>query len=180
MAEYKDPKAENTTEKSADLKFGAQWDIEHVRESQYFLKVVKSNNIQCCGPRRSCFFNVVKNGFLPPPLALVQAGDGLECNSSDSKNRSVSLFFNIALDKSIVLSKALKKFPKGLPYDFPCPSVENVLPRRICADCGMYFATIKSNVCISKTPKGYPKRDEKIRPQGFAARHATGTDVRDG
>ena len=26
------------------------------------------------------------------------------------------------------------------------------------------------NVCISKTPKGYPKRDEKVRPQGFAAR----------
>jgi hypothetical protein len=86
----------------------------------------------------------LKTGFLPPPLALVQADDGLECNSSGSKNHFVSLFLNIALDKSILPSKALKKFPKGLPYDFSCPSVENVLPRRVCADCGVYFATIKS------------------------------------
>jgi hypothetical protein len=142
-AEYKEPTIEET-EKTINNKFGAQWDVNHVRESQYFLQIVKCSNIQCCGSRRSSLFNLLKTGFLPPPLALVQADDGLECNSSGSKNHFVSLFLNIALDKSILPSKALKKFPKGLPYDFSCPSVENVLPRRVCADCGVYFATIKS------------------------------------
>jgi hypothetical protein len=39
-AEYKEPTIEET-EKTINNKFGAQWDVNHVRESQYFLQIVK-------------------------------------------------------------------------------------------------------------------------------------------
>ncbi|GBO10282.1 hypothetical protein AVEN_220919-1 [Araneus ventricosus] len=61
-----------------------------------------------------------------------------------------------------------------LQYDLFCPSVQNVLPTRVCKHCGLYFA---SNVMLKKHIIGVLKitgkcRTEvgKVRPLRTAAR----------
>ena len=46
------------------------WKYEHVRESQYFLQIVKCTSSTCCQPFESNCLKVVKDRFLPPPLPL--------------------------------------------------------------------------------------------------------------
>ena len=87
---------------------------------------------------------LIKDRFLQPPLPLVQTSDGLQCSLDDSHVCYPYVFVNMALDKSFLSSRALKKFPKGLPYDFACPTMQNILPKRICVKCGKYFASVNS------------------------------------
>ena len=37
-----------------------EWKVEHIRESQYFLQIVKCLDSNCCSPFRSSFLTVVK------------------------------------------------------------------------------------------------------------------------
>jgi hypothetical protein len=166
-AEYKNP----DSEKEIQLPhFEAAWDGKHVRESQYFLQIVKCDDETCCGVRRSSLFHLIPTGFLPPPISLYQGENGLE--PSDTKHNFASLFLNLALSKRILPTAAAKKFAKGLPYDYLCPSLQNALPKRICTNCGLYFATIKSmkyhkTVC---SQSGDQHLTQKVRPARLAAR----------
>lgn len=120
-----------------------QWYGKHVRESQYLLQIVKCDNRSCCRPQRSSLFHILIEGFLPPPLPILQGKHGLEYEN-ESRNTFLSPFANLALNK-ILPPRAATKFPNGIPYDFACPTVQDILPRRVCSTCGLYFATIKSN-----------------------------------
>lgn len=155
------------------------WHAKHVQESQYFLQIIKCKDTACCSPPRSSYFSLVKDRFLPPPLPLAQTNDGLCCSVEDSNARYPSLFVHMALDKSVLPARAEKKFSKGLPYDFSCPSIQTVLPRRICGHCGKYFASIRSlkdhgKDCIEKANSrpnaqtGLPV--PRVRPQRLAAK----------
>ena len=47
------------------------------------------------------------------------------------------------------------KFPKGVPYDYSCPSTKDTLIDRVCMYCGLYFGSIKlkqnhSSYCRTK------------------------------
>ena len=81
---------------------------------------------------------------MPSPIPLLQTSDGLCCSLDDAQAKYPSLFVNLALDKCVLPARAMKKFPRGIPYDFACPSVRNVLSQRICEQCGIYFASVKS------------------------------------
>ena len=156
-----------------------EWMAKHVRESQYLLQIVKCSNTSCCGTRRSSLFLFLPDGFLPPPLPVTQDRDGIKYGEAEETSKFLPLFANLAISKSILPSRAIAKYPKGVPYDFACPKLQNELPKRICPKCGCYFATIKSKthhisdchrnqqVCLemkyNKTPaKAFtPPADEK-------------------
>ena len=44
-----------------------------------------------------------------------------------------------------MLAQATKKFPKGIPYDYSCPSMDqDMIKRRMCSHCGLYFWFLKA------------------------------------
>ena len=54
------------------IKKSDEWKSKHVRESQYFLQLVKCKNSKCCSPFRSSYLKVVKHRFLPPPISVTR------------------------------------------------------------------------------------------------------------
>jgi hypothetical protein len=71
ISEYIDPEfGELRSERlhSKDL----DWMAEHVRTSQYLTQIVKCEDINCCGKRRSPYFSFISSRFLPPPFPLQQ------------------------------------------------------------------------------------------------------------
>ena len=73
--------------------------------------------------------------------------------------------------------KQKKEFLKGIPYDYFCPSTNDILERRLCKQFSLYFESIKSNqqhlaICrmneSSAVDKIVPK---KVRQQRVAAHH---------
>ena len=52
------------------IKKSEEWKSKHVRESQYFLQIVKCKDSKCCSSFRSSYLKVVKDKFLPPPISV--------------------------------------------------------------------------------------------------------------
>jgi hypothetical protein len=72
VAKYIDPL---TSELNDELHLNVadqNWFSEHVRTSQYFLQIVKCNNLSCCTAPRSSYFAIVPSRFLPGPVPLCQ------------------------------------------------------------------------------------------------------------
>jgi len=75
-----------------------KWFAEHVRTSQYFLQIVKCNNLSCCTAPRSSYFSFIPSRFLPGPVPLCQTlENGLKApeRSDFEKHSFPSLFFII-------------------------------------------------------------------------------------
>ena len=71
VAEYiKDNSPHSPMQKSEE------WKVDHIRESQYFLQIVKCLYSNCCSSFRSSYLTVVKYRFLPPPVPVVQTKNG--------------------------------------------------------------------------------------------------------
>ena len=51
------------------IKKSEEWKSKHVRESQYFLKIVKCKDSKCCSPFHSNYLKVAKDRFLPSPIS---------------------------------------------------------------------------------------------------------------
>ena len=69
--------------------------------------------------------SVLNDRFLPPPLPLQNSKtDGLVWASDDKDGTYLSLFQNIDLKENLKSKRASDTYPKGLPYDFSCPSVD--------------------------------------------------------
>ena len=146
-----------------------QWCQTHVRESQYMLQIIKCNDISCCSPPRSSYFSVIKDRFLPPPMPIVQTADGLVADIP--KQQFSPLFLTIQLGNAVLPTRTLCNFPKGIPYDFGCPSLQEELHKRICLKCGHYTATV---VSLNKQLKVCSKKGRevpciKVRPVRLAA-----------
>ena len=102
-----------------------KWKAIHVRESQYLLQIVKCNDRKCCLPFESDYLIVLNDRFLPPLLPLQNSKtDGLVWASDDKDGTYLSLFQNIDLKENLKSKRASDTYPKGLPYDFSCPSVD--------------------------------------------------------
>ena len=109
--------------------------------------------------------------------------NGIEWARDDKDATYLSLFQNISLQNTLIPNRALKKFPMGIPYDYSCPSVKDVLEKRICVHYGLYFGTIKeksihASYCRTKVvaPPNpgvrheEPETRQRVRPQRIAAR----------
>ena len=170
IAEFiKDPPSEVSIIKSEE------WRANHVRESQYLLQIVKCTDVACCSPFQSSYLKVIKNRFLPPPIPVIYSQNGIERAKDDKEASYLSLFQNIALQASLTPKQAIKKFPKGIPYNYSCPSTKDVLTGRLCYHCGLYFGSIKSTVnhssyCRTKAETSTAAVTRKVRPQRVAAR----------
>ena len=129
----------------------------------------------CCGPFQSSYLKVIKDRFLPPPIPVVYSQNGIEWAKDDKEASYLSLFQNIALQASLTPKQAIKKFPKGILYDYSCPSAKDVLIGRLCYHRGLYFGSIKSNVNHSshyrtKAEASTAAVTRKVRPQRVVAR----------
>lgn len=49
-----------------------QWRDQHIRQSQYFTRIVKCHDRNCCRQPRSSYFDLLPDRFLPPPVPLIQ------------------------------------------------------------------------------------------------------------
>ena len=109
-----------------------EWKACHVRQSQYFLQIVKCTDPKCCSSFQSSCLDVVPKRFLPPPLPVVHTRNGIEWAKDDKDATYLSLY-------------PCKKFPKGIPYDSSCPSVDqDMIKQRMCSHCGLYFSSLKA------------------------------------
>ena len=54
------------------IKKSEEWKSKHVRESQYFLQIVKCKDSKCCNPFRSSYLKVVKDRLLPLPISVTR------------------------------------------------------------------------------------------------------------
>ena len=94
---------------------------------------------------------------------------------------------NLALKAQLSVT-TLKNFPKGIPYDYNCPAVQNIMERRLYSKCGLYLASIKEvslheqmhkrqKTTPSDIPSELPSKQftetvqtPRLRPQRVAAR----------
>ena len=130
------------TDEAQFIEKDLEWYGKHVCEHEYLLQIVKCDNRSCCKPRRSSLFHNFTEGFLPLPIS--QGKHGLEYGENKCHSIFLAVFASLAMNK-VLLQHATTKFPKGIPYDFTCSTVQDMLPRRVCSTCGLYFVTIKSN-----------------------------------
>lgn len=146
-----------------------QWRAKHVRESQYCTQVVKCSDGGCCRPARSSIFKVLASRFLPPPFPLQQTSEGLKAPEPDShESKFMSLFLALAFNNQDILPRSLAGY-KSLPFDAYCPSVQSVLMRRICKECGLYHASLTSLKAHTRTC-GIEQTVQRTRPVRLAAR----------
>lgn len=144
-----------------------EWMSKHVRDSHYFLQVVKCYDRNCCSDPRSNYFKVI-NRFIPAPMCI---GEGASL-TDDTKNKFSPLFLRMALND--------EKFQKGtvkeVPFDKCCPSLRDIIQDRTCELCGIYHGTKKSlakhlRICSKKIllKKKTVETVKKSRPKRLAA-----------
>ena len=121
-----------------------KWFDVHVRTSQYLTQIVKCTDKKCCSKPRSSYFSVVTERFFPPPLPVVQSGEGLkipEQTTDGASHKFPSLFAAQSLKVDDILPRSSNPY-RSIPYDFYCPSIQSVLSDGICKKCHMYFASL--------------------------------------
>jgi len=124
------------------------WAYRHVQQSQYCQQIVKCNDVQCCGQRRSNSNNVFPGRFLPPPFSLRYAETGIEPASSSSEGKFGSLYHRMAQSYLVPPHDFTV-----IQFDLYCPSLQNTLSERICNHCAAYFqsqAAIKKHLSVHK------------------------------
>lgn len=169
VAEYVAPTDTGlNVEQAMILKNNASWYADHVRESQYFLQIVKCETITCCGARRSSLWKLLKKGFLPSPVLIKQTSEGYGVTGNDDNEAK---FAPLLLQLSLNLQASFHL--KQVPYDIYCPSVESYLFKRSCSICGLYFSSYKATNQHKQSHKKQKMLPiAKIRPQRIAARRA--------
>ncbi|GBP30809.1 hypothetical protein EVAR_82551_1 [Eumeta japonica] len=167
-AEYRQP--EDSKQDPAEP--NQAWYSIHVRESQYFLQVVKCADESCCPPTRSALKSVFADTFMPPPCPILQTSSKLVVPSLLDKG--TSKFSPLLVRLSVALSPPLEGF-KQMPYDFFCPSVQSDLKKKVCPTCGIYFTSHKGVQMHCRYVHGKPVQDRcetRVRPQRLAAKRA--------
>ena len=86
----------------------------------------------------------------------------------------LSLYHNISLQNALMPAQAIKKFPKGIPYDYSSPSVDqDMIKRRMCSHCGLYSSSLKAKslheASCRVTEGRIENTTERVRPLRVAA-----------
>ena len=124
-----------------------EWKACHIWQSQYFLHIVKCTGINSCSSFQSSYLKAVPKRFLPSPLPVTHTRNGIESAKDDKDATYLTLFRRISLQNALVYSQATNKFPKGIPYNYCSPSVDqHMIKRRMCCHCGLYFSYLKAKL----------------------------------
>ena len=108
-----------------------EWKVEHIRESLYFLQIVKCLDSNCCSPFRSSYLTVVKDVFYHHQFNVVQTKNGLKWAKDDKIGTYLSLHQNLIMSANIIPFTLTNRFPE-IPYDVANPAVQDQLIKRIC------------------------------------------------
>ena len=151
------------------------WKACHVRQSQYFLQTVKCTDPKCCSSFQSSYLKVVPKRFLPPPLPVVHMRNGIGWAKDDKDAIYLSLYQNISLQNTLMPAQATKKFPKGIPYDYSCPTVDqDMIKQRMCSHFGLYSSSLKAKslheASCRVTEGRIENTTERVRPLRVVAR----------
>jgi hypothetical protein len=117
----------------------SRWTARHVRQSQYFLQIVKCDESGCCKPWRSTWKTFFPSRFVPGPVVLSQTAAGLvipeaECARKLRDGRYTTL--------SQRLSYGLATVPENAPFDLHCPSLSHAdIVKRQCSVCSLYHSS---------------------------------------
>ena len=154
VSEYTSEKPNQAIEQVSE-----EWKAVHVRESHFFLQIVKCDDRKCCSPFQSSYRTLIRDRFLPPPIPLSQSVSGLKWAKSDSSGAIyLSLTQNLAMRDTLKTESMSKKF-KDIPYDYSNPAVSpETLKKRICSTCELMFGAIKGKeehqkMCTKKKSK---------------------------
>ena len=119
------------------------WCATHVLQTQYTIQIIRCNNPTCCTPWRSNYIQVFPHRFLPPPVPFHRSSRGVkmvDIESSSAAINPVSPFYGNLFQRiqfhGIVLNRTKND---TLPFDACCPSLQNLLPTRICSICKQYI-----------------------------------------
>ena len=80
-----------------------EWKACHVRQSQYFLQIMKCTDPKCCSSFQSSYLKDVPKRFLPPPLPVVHTRNGIEWTTDDKDATYLSLYQNISLQNPLII-----------------------------------------------------------------------------
>lgn len=149
------------------------WYENHVRESQYFLQIVKCGDLKCCSKLRSGIGAVLPTGFFPPPCLIEQREDSVKapipCANPSKDAQFCSLFVRLALKIPLPYEG------RHLPYDLYCPSIlQSVTLNRTCPTCGLYFASEKNLRAhrMRRHKTILPPTSARVRPVQVVGRRA--------
>ena len=150
------------------------WKACHIRQSQYLLQTVKCTDPKCCFSFQSSYLKVVVKRFLPPPLPVVLSRNRIEWAKDDKDVTYLSLYQNISLQNALMPPQAAKELPKGIPYHYSCPSVDqDMIKRRMCSHCGLYSSSLKAkslhDASCRVTEGRIENITERVRPLRVAA-----------
>lgn len=135
FAEYIDP----TDSSEPPDEPNAQWVANHVRQSQYFMQIVKCSQPDCCRPWRSSWNAFFPQRFLPGPVVLSQADEGLCIPDADEVSAATQIYFTSLAQRMGFVSS---KVPMDSSFDMYCPSLSIAeLQKRTCPECKIYHAS---------------------------------------
>ena len=128
----------------------------------------KCTDPKCCSSFQSSYFKVVPERFLPLPLPVVDMNNGID--KYDKEATCLSLYQNIFLQNALMPAQATKKFPKGIPYDYSCSSVDqDMINEQMRSHCGLYFSSLKAKSLQGASSRVTQVRMERVRPLRVAA-----------
>ena len=107
-----------------------EWKACHIWQSQYFLQIVKCTGINSCSSFQSSCLKVVPERFLPSPLPVIHTRNGIESAKDDKDATYLTLYRSISLQNALMYAQATNKFPKGIPYNYCSPSVDQHMIKR--------------------------------------------------
>ena len=85
----------------------------------------------------------MKVKFFPPSLPVVSSSTGIKWSKYDKEATYLSLFQNVALKGNLLPKYISTEFPRGIPYNYSCPSTKDALMERVCTHYGLYLGNIK-------------------------------------
>ena len=162
IASYICAPAGNTDPEPTVVSAGQMWRAAHVRESQYFLQIIRCNDLECCSAWRSSLQHLLPDRFLPNPVLMQHLHSGQNVITDVESPIFLPLFINLQLNRVLQENK-MGNFIIP-PYDLNCPSLEPFLSKRCCSVCGIYHASIKSAMlhnmkeCHPRTAPPIPDR----------------------
>lgn len=108
---------------------------------------------------------VLPERFIPAPYPLVHSYKVKEKTNiltetlvPDFIDGVMFKFASLTLRQSIDMKPVDEKL-KFIPFDYYCPSVHTQISRRVCKECQMYFASIKSLTAHKKCMHKRKKRE---------------------